>query len=71
MDVIDYIRDRIFNLILSTTTSDLLSSAFCQLIMVVVYTIHPGTTNPGKVIFGLSIITIIAYHIYIPFSREG
>lgn len=41
----------------------LLVCGFSQLIIAVVYTVHPGTSSTGKSIVGLSIIFNFAYNV--------
>lgn len=48
-------------------TAGLLICGFSQLIIAVVYTVHPGTQATGKAIVGLSVVFIFAYNVGLPF----
>lgn len=41
----------------------LLICGFSQLIIAVIYTVHPGTQSTGKATVGLSIIFILGYNV--------
>ncbi|RFU30720.1 hypothetical protein B7463_g5629, partial [Scytalidium lignicola] len=54
--IVPYGRRRVF------ITAGLIICAICQLIMAIVYTIHPGTVGTGKATVSISVIYLVVYN---------
>ncbi|KAH8805777.1 MFS transporter [Xylogone sp. PMI_703] len=54
--IVPYGRRRVF------ITTGLVVCAICQLIMAIIYTVHPGTVSTGKATVGISIVYLVVYN---------